>query len=81
MMGTYVNGRGTRIEWHINGTKYPDNTAAQMYDYQSAGVTVHLRVSGNTIAYLNVGDWMGIYNSSNDINNMYGKFTGFYLSS
>jgi len=81
MMGTYLNGRGTRIEWRINGTKYPDNTAAQMYDYQSSGVTVHLRVSGNTIAYLNVGDWMGIYNSSNDINNMYGKFTGFYLSS
>jgi hypothetical protein len=81
MMGTYLNGRGTRIEWRINGTKYPDNAAAEMYDYQSAGVTVHLRVSGNTIAYLNVGDWMGIYNSSNDINNYYGKFTGFYLSS
>jgi len=80
MMGTYVNGRGTRIEWRLNGTKYPDNTAAEMYDYQSAGVTVHLRVSGNTIAYLNVGDWMGIYNSSNLINAGYGKFTGFYLS-
>jgi hypothetical protein len=81
MMGTYLNGRGTRIEWRLNGTKYPDNTSAEMYDYQSAGVTVHLRVSGNTIAYLNVGDWMGIYNTSNDINNRYGKFTGFYLSS
>jgi len=81
MMGTYMNGRGTRIEWRINGTKYPDNAAAQMYDYQSAGVSVHLRVSGNTIAYLNVGDWMGIYNSSNDINSLHGKFTGFYLSS
>jgi hypothetical protein len=80
MMGTYLNGRGTRIEWRLNGTRYPDNDSASMYDYQSAGVTVHLRVSGNTIAYLNVGDWMGIYNSSNIINATYGKFTGFYLS-
>jgi hypothetical protein len=84
MMGTYLNGRGTRIEWRLNGNKYPDpeglGGAAQMYDYQSAGVSVHLRVSGNTIAYLNVGDWMGIYNSSNIINATYGKFTGFYLS-
>jgi hypothetical protein len=81
MMGTYLNGRGTRMDWRVNGTAYPNDTpASQMYDYFSGGHTQHLQISGNTIAYLNVGDWIGLYNSSNDINNKYGKFTGFYLS-
>jgi len=80
VMGTYTNGRGTWFSWRKNGSLYPNNSSAYVYDYQSAGVSVHLRVSGSTIVYLNVGDWFGIYNHSNTINEGWGKFTGFYLS-
>jgi hypothetical protein len=80
VMGTYLNGRGTHITWRKNGSIYPNNASASLYDYQSAGVYVHLRVSGSTIVYLNVGDWFGVYNESATINEGWGKFTGFYLS-
>jgi hypothetical protein len=80
VIGTYSNGRGTQISWRKNGNQYPNNSTSLMYDYASAGVYQHLTVSGNTIVYLNVGDWFGIYNHSNNLNAYFNKFTGFYLS-
>jgi cytoskeletal protein CcmA (bactofilin family) len=80
IMGTYLDTRQTHFIWRKNGNDYPNNFSARVYDYQSSGVSTHIRVSGSTIVYLAVGDWFAAYNSGYTLNSYYNKFTGFYLS-
>jgi hypothetical protein len=81
LMGTYINGRGTVIEWMKNGNRYVSSTYSTIYDYFSGGHNEHLHVSGSMIMYLEVGDWMGIKNGASPLSSGYNQFTGFYLSS
>jgi len=80
IMGTYLNSRQTHFIWRKNGNDYPNDFSARVYDYQSSGVSTHIRVSGSTIVYLAVGDWFAAYNEGYTLNSYYNKFTGFYLS-
>jgi hypothetical protein len=81
LMGTYINGRGTVIEWMKNGNRYVSGTYSTIYDYFSGGHSEHMHVSGSMIMYLEVGDWMGIKNGASTLQSGYNQFTGFYLSS
>ena len=76
-------GLSATFQFQKNGVKYPDNgtNEANIFAQHTNSSSAYVRVSASTIMYLDVGDYMSIYNvGGSSIHFNYGGITGFYLS-